>query len=442
MCRRTTITALLLTLLGTLPRCSRSADGELVVLSPHSPEIRAEFSRGFGEWYQARRGRTVTIKWLDVGGTGEAIEYVRSRNARGKRSGGVDVFFGGGDYPFMKLRAMDLLAPCHVADTILSRIPSTLNGVALYEPGGYWYGAALSGFGIIYNKEIARRNGLTVPVHWEDLARPACRGWIASADPRYSGSMHMMYEILLQAYGWERGWEVILRMGANVQSFAKGASIAAKEVSLGQAAFGLAIDFYAFIEIERYGADRLGFVLPEGETIVNPDGIGVLKNAANHALAADFVTYVLSAGQKLWVLRRGVEGGPAEASLCRFAVDSSMYRVDPSCLSVTQNPFLLESSLRYDGRTGGRRWAILGDLIASFVIAPHEELTRCWREVIRREMSPTEYERFFRIGLIEEEIFSLAERWSEPSFARERIRLMNRWTEAARRRYGAVFEGG
>ncbi|MBD3393184.1 MAG: extracellular solute-binding protein [Chitinivibrionales bacterium] len=419
--------------------CRASSDEELIVISPHSPEIREEFSRGFARWYAARTGNNARIRWLDVGGTGESIEYIRSRNAEKKQAGGVDVFFGGGNFPFIKLTRQDLLARHVLPDSLLARIPPDINGAPIHGADSLWYGAAVSGFGIIYNKAIAGRNGLAVPSRWIDLADPACHGWVSSGDPRYSGSIHMMYEILLQAYGWDRGWEVISRMGANVQTFAKGASSAAKAVSLGQAAFGLAIDFYAFIEIERYGRDRLGFVLPDSETVVSADGIGILKNAPSPGLAHSFLDYVLGEGQKLWVLKPGLEGGPAKHALCRFPVDSTLYSVDKENLTVTRNPFALESALPYDARLGGTRWSILGDLIAAFILIPHEELKACFRETVRRGMTDEASRKYFRIELDEQEALSLAVKWGDRDFALERVRLMNEWTRMAQKRYGSVI---
>ncbi len=424
---------LLALLLGT--GCRKACDRELVIISPHSPEIRREFSLAFAKWYTARTGRTVEIKWLDVGGTGEAIEYIRSRNVDKKQAGGVDVFFGGGNFPFMQLSDAGLLIPHLLADSVLEKIPHDINGAPIHGADSLWYGAAVSGFGIMYNREIAARNGFSMPTRWEHLADPRCQGWISSGDPRYSGSIHMMYEILLQAYGWEKGWDIITRMGANVQTFAKGAGSAAKAVSLGQAAFGLAIDFYAFIEIERYGRDRLGFVLPEGETVLSADGIGILKNAPSPNLAHLFLDYVLGEGQKLWILRAGVEGGPVENALCRFPVDSTLYGLDADMLAVTENPFELRSALPYDAALGGRRWAILGDLIAALIITPHAQLKAGCAGALRRGLTEQEIQRLLRIDITEQEASDLAEKWNRRDFALQRIRLMNRWTESATKRY-------
>ncbi|MFH1708571.1 MAG: ABC transporter substrate-binding protein [Planctomycetota bacterium] len=422
--------------------CGRPAQDNLIIISPHPNEIRQEFEEGFADWYKQKTGRGVGIDWLDVGGTGEAVKYIVSRNTERLQAGGVDLFFGGGDYPFVKLGKEGLLVPHILNDWTLARIPPQINGVAVYQPDFSWYGAALSGFGIFFNKEVMKLRVLPLPNHWEDLARRECFGWVASGDPRYSGSMHMMYEVLLQAYGWEKGWNVICRLGGNTQTFTKGASSAAKDVSLGQAAYGLAIDFYAFIEIERYGATRLGFIHPEGETVITPDGIALLKGAPHPDTARAFIDYVMSDGQKLWILRPGLPGGPRHMAPCRFPVDATLYDLPPAQRAVPVNPYAITNTLSYDGGKGGRRWDIMGDLVAAYVITPHAELKACWEECIRQGVSDEACAAFLRVDVTEAEAFELAQSWGKPAFADRRVQLMNQWTRSAVERYRKVFDQG
>jgi hypothetical protein len=263
-------------------------------------------------------------------------------------------------------------------------------------------------------------------------------GWVSAGDPRYSGTMHMMFEILLQAYGWDKGWDILCRIAANVQTFEKGASTAAKNVSIGQAAFGLAIDTYAFIEIDRYGRARLGFVMPQAATVVTPDGIAILKNAPNPDLAALFVDYVMSDGQKLWILKKGAPGGPAESTLCRLPVDSTLYSLDTALMSVTENPFHLKASFMFDSRLSSRRYALLGDLIASIIITPHADLKRCGQAAARRGLGPLDFGKYFTTGMTEQEALAAADWWGKAEFAGKRIRLMNQWAESAKRRYRSI----
>jgi hypothetical protein len=200
---------------------------------------------------------------------------------------------------------------------------------------------------------------------------------------------------------------------------------------------GLAIDFYAFIEIERYGKDRLGFIMPQGKTVVSADGIAVLKNALSPEIAAMFMEYVLGEGQKLWILKKGIAGGPVEKPLCRFPVDTRLYKLDTAILSVSGNPFELPMSLRYDAKTGSKRWMLLNDMIASIIITPHRELKSCRSHLIKSNASAEEISRILRIDISENEAADLAVKWSQRDFAMERIRLMNQWTTSAKKRYSA-----
>ena len=52
-----------------------------------------------------------------------------------------------------------------------------------YDEGRLWYGVALSGFGIIYNRCVIESQKLPLPRTWEDLAKPAYFTWIGSGDP-------------------------------------------------------------------------------------------------------------------------------------------------------------------------------------------------------------------------------------------------------------------
>jgi len=179
---------------------------KLVIISPHWEGIRVEFERAFSEWTASQLGHRTDIEWLDVGGTSDALRYVRSEFSRSPRGIGIDLFFGGGVDPYLQLEREGLLEPCRVPEDVLSAIPQQHAGIEMYDPQGLWFGACLSGFGILVNKRVLELMHLPRPRSWEDLGRPEYLSWVGSGDPRSSGSVHMVYEIIAQAYGWERGW--------------------------------------------------------------------------------------------------------------------------------------------------------------------------------------------------------------------------------------------
>jgi hypothetical protein len=192
----------------------------------------------------------------------------------------------------------------------------------------------------------------------------------------------MAYEIILQGYGWKKGWEIITQIGANTKSFPTSATAVPPTVSKGDAAYGLAIDFYAWAEIDRNGPDRIGYVLPEGLTVIQPDSIGIFKGAPNIDLARKFEEFVLSdAGQSLWMLPRGAVGGPEKDTLGRMSILPGMYDKLGSESIVPVNPFKLKSTLTYDDNTASAHFAVLNDMIGSMIIDQHDALVAAWKEI-------------------------------------------------------------
>jgi len=271
-----------------------SAQDRLVLLSPHWKGIEDEFERGFKAHYLRETGRAVALEWLDVGGTSEVLRFIRSEFSNKPAGIGIDILFGGGLEPYLALKKEKLLRPYVLPHELLKNLPQQLGGVPLYDPDYTWYGATLAGFGIVYNKAVLDLVKLPIITTWEGLASPPVFGWVGSSDPRKSGSVHMMYEIILQAYGWEKGWRIITGMGANTRNFTNAASQIPKDVTTGEVAYGLAIDFYAWAQVDEAGADKIGFVMPENLTIINPDGIGILNGAPNPSVAEAFVRFVIS----------------------------------------------------------------------------------------------------------------------------------------------------
>src|SRR5262249_60005178 len=101
------------------------------------------------------------------------------------------------------------------ASLFQDRIRPQLNGIPLYDPEARWFGPMLSSFGILYNRAVLGRIGQPEPRTWMDLGQPGLFGWVSAGDPRLTGSLHMVYEIVLQGQGWDKGFPLLLRLGAN-----------------------------------------------------------------------------------------------------------------------------------------------------------------------------------------------------------------------------------
>jgi len=427
---------LIIAIAAALSAGPTNAQDILVLLSPHSDEIQIEFDEAFSAHYEAATGRTVSLEWLDVGGgTSSILRYIKSEFSRQPSGIQIDLFFGGGIDPYTSLADAGLLQPCRLPDDILASIAPTIGGIPVYDPEFRWFGATLAGFGIVYNKRVLETLGFTVPKTWAELGDPRYATWVGSGDPRFSGSVHMAYELILQAYGWDRGWEVITTMGANVRNFAGSGSQAPKDVAVGEVAFGLSIDFYAWAQMAEVGEAFIGFTMPDNMTIVNPDGLGVLKGAPNPKVARAFVTFVMSEpGQKLWFLKRGVPGGPVHRQLNRFTVIPELYSKLRDDAAVTLNPFEWRSDLVYDAAKANARWSILNDMIGAFVIDPHDRLRYAWEQARKDGLTREEIRRLSAIPLSERAAQELGIALREDKELR--VEKLTEWSEFAREKYG------
>jgi ABC-type Fe3+ transport system substrate-binding protein len=410
------------------------AADKLALVSPHWEGIQYEFENAFKSHYLRETGRTVELEWMDAGGTSEVLRFLRSE-FRAKPNGiGIDIFFGGGLDPYLALKQEDLLEPYVLPPPLLEKIPPRLGGVPLYDPDYTWYGASLSGFGIIYNKAVLRLTQLPVIMTWADLALPVAFGWVGSSDPRKSGSVHMAYEIILQAYGWEKGWQILTALGANVRNFVNSASQIPKDVAIGEVAYGLSIDFFAWAQVNEAGADKIGFVMPANLTIIYPDSIGILKGAPNPEVARAFLRFVLSeAGQKLWLMAKGAPGGPRKYQLNRLSVMPSLYETDPNKMAVKLNPFSLQSDFAFDAKKGADRWAIVNDLIGALIIDQKQLLNQAWKTALASGLTESEWRRLAAMPVSEKEALELAQtKWQDPALRNQKL---NDWIHFARAKY-------
>ncbi|MCS7187680.1 MAG: extracellular solute-binding protein [Armatimonadetes bacterium] len=384
------------------------AQDKLVLVSPHWEGIQREFERAFQEHYRKRTKRTVTLQWLDVGGTMAILRYIRTNFSKSPEGIGVDIFWGGGVDPYLQLKREKLLQPVRISPAVLNKLPKTIAGVPLYDPEGNWYGAAVSGFGIIFNKVVLKTLGIKQPRTWEELTNPKLFNWVAMPDPRRSGSAHMMCEIILQAYGWEKGWDVLAKIFANSKRVAPGSDEPVTDVANGEIAAAPSIDFYAWAKIAEAGEEMLGFVYPQKLTFINPDAIAMLKGAPNRKVAQIFIEFVLSEeGQKLWLLPRGTPGGPKQFTLARMSVLPHLYEQLKGQSVIKVNPFHFKPGFRYDSQKGDRRIDVLNSLLGAFFITPHGELKAYWQRAIKAGRKVT-----FRPPVSEAEVMKLADKWA------------------------------
>jgi len=421
---------------GADKRCA----GVLTILSPHWEGVREEVERAYNEERTARGELPVRFDWLDVGGTSDIIRYIRSSFLNRPEGIGVDLLFGGGTDPYLALKKEGLLEKCDLPAELLDSIGKDCAGVPVLDQEGFWYGVGLSGFGIIYNKVILKKLGVKEPVSWSDLAKGECYSWIASADPRKSGSVFMMYEIIVQSFGWEKGMEVISAMSGNTRSFSGNAGSIPKDVALGEAAFGLCIDVYALNAVMDAGEDRLGFILPPGETVITPDAIALLKGAPEKELARDFIIFNLSEkGQKLWSFFPGTDpDAPKEHALLKMSVCPYMYEKYPAAAMLKASPFKMPVKFHYDLRAAADRMNIFRDYLGILFVDHREDCAKAWKAVLDSPEDEGKRRLFFAHPVSSSEQFRELGR-GDYTNSRIRAKLQTEWSNDAGSRYKKIL---
>src|SRR5437667_742194 len=356
------------------------AESRLILISPHNEAIRYEFGRGFDEWHRKRFGEGAAVEWRDAGGTADALRFVQSAFVAKPDGIGIDIFFGRGSEPFLLLAEKKLALPYEPPREILSGVPQSFNGIEVYDAGHAWYGAALSSFGILQNRVVQQRMKLPFVTRWEQLAQPTLRGWIGVGDPRNSGTMINMFEAFLQAYGWQRGWQLLTEIAGNARKFDRISSVTAKDVTLGETAYAFAVDFYAFTQIAVAGRSNMTFALPQDFTAIRPDGIAILKGAPNLEFARHFMDFVLGEeGQKLWFLPRGHPEGPQKYSIERMSVRPDFYRRYREVSNIEFSPFELKQNFIYNARLSRERREVVAALAGALLVDTPPELQHAGR---------------------------------------------------------------
>lgn len=404
------------------------AQDELIIISPHPEGIETEFGNNFEKWYEEQTGRTVKTDWRDVGGTSSNYRFIESEFKRVPDGISVDIFFGGGTDNYLRLSNNGWLNAYKLPEAQLAQMTQSFQGIPLYDAEHQWYGAALSSFGIMHNEELREMLSLPKVKTWRDLGDVALLGKIGAADPRESGSAHMVYEIILQTLGWNEGFALLTKLGGNVRGFSAGANAIPTDVVAGQVIYGLAIDFYAYGQIAVVGADKIQYVVPADGAVVTADPIAILKGAPNLSVAQKFLEFVLSEdAQKLWMLRDTDSEGPKwKGGLNRASVLPALYdKLGERC--IVPNPFAMEGTpFQYNSDKGGTRWNIVNDLFGVLIIDSHKDLVNAWK-AIRKCKDPAKREAAIaaltKMPITEEEAMKLARSdWKDPTVRNEKIK--------------------
>lgn len=308
---------------------------KLVVYTPHNEQIRYEIENAFNH-HRAQNGMpTVVFDWRTPGGTSDIRKSILSQYESLVDDGkdideqgiGVDLFFGGGDYDHGQVAkgvqqigadAIRIVDDPGIDQTLFSAAfpEAKIGGERLYNRRTFqeqgevveviaWTGVTLSSFGIVYNNDSLTMLGLDKPMTWRDMTDPRLQGWVALADPGHSGSISATFNTILRREGWTEGWQTLRMVYANARYFAVSSDRVPVDVSRGDAAMGMCIDFYGRYQAGAVGDGRIGYTDPiedgKSMTATTADPITLLRGAPDPDLARAFIAWLLTPdAQGLW----------------------------------------------------------------------------------------------------------------------------------------------
>ena len=311
----------------------------LTILTRHSTDILDLARKMFLNSTIAKQYNIVDLQFIVVP-PGLWPDTAKAKN--------VDLGWGGGPTLFDTMYLYNLTSPLTLplALNASAQIPDQIAGVPMKRvgPNGqlYWVAAAISSFGFTVNTDLAKQYNLPIPQKWEDLGSLSLgkvyastgQAPLAMADPTSSTSNTRMYEIILQAFGWDKGWRLLTLMAAN--AYISSSSEEVRDVVIrGERIVGITIDFYGYTA--HYQNPSCIYVIPQNESIVNGDPIALFATSKHPVEAQAFIAWVLTDGQKIW-LDKNINRLPANPSI--FNTTEGMARQDlyQAYLAASQTP--------------------------------------------------------------------------------------------------------
>lgn len=269
---------LLLSALSCLPAPAARA-GTITVITSFPKELTDAYKKAFEFKHPDIRVEVQSI------GTAAALRLIQTTRA-GQRP---EVLWASAPDAFESMARQKLLEKA--PEVRNPAVPPRIGKYPMNDPDGMYYGQALSGYGIMWNKQYLQTHRLPAPADWTDLARPVYFGHIAMSSPARSGTTHLTVETLLQGYGWDQGWRHILRLAGNCSVITERSLDVPDGVNKGNFGIGVVIDFFGLSG--KYSGFPVDFIYPHMTAVV-PASIGLIAGAVNPSDAKKFIAFALS----------------------------------------------------------------------------------------------------------------------------------------------------
>jgi len=299
--------------------------------------------------------------------TNEGVTYLRETKAKPD----ADIFWLSAPDAFQTLESDGLLEKYAPPKEIMSRIPAKIGNFPIHDPDGNYFGFAISGYGLMWNKNYLKAHKLPVPKEWTDLTNPKYFNHLVISAPSRSGTTHLTVETILQAYGWEKGWALLLNAGGNMGSITDRSFGVPEAVISGQYGIGVVIDFFGLSAIAS--GQPVEFAYPSLTSVV-PASVGIVKGGPNPQEAKAFVNYLLSeAGQMVLF----------SPEIARLPVIPELYTKAPKDYP---NPFKKKlGGVNFNDTLSSGRRDVVNSLYDHVITFRHKELRDAWHSIYKAE---------------------------------------------------------
>jgi ABC-type Fe3+ transport system substrate-binding protein len=333
------------------------AANEVVVVTSFPKELFETYKKGFEA---ATPGVKVIIKQQQ---TNQGVTYLRETKAKPD----ADIFWASSVDAFLTLKQDGLLDKVEIPRDIATRIPAKIADFPIHDADGFYYGFAISGYGLMWNTRYLQAHRLPAPKEWADLVNPGYFGHLVMSAPSRSGTTHLTVEVILQAYGWEKGWALLLNAGGNMATITERSFGAPEAVISGQSGIGVVIDFFGLSAIAS--GQPVDFVYPSLTAVV-PASIAKVKGGPNGENAVKFITYLLSDPGQMLLFSQDV---------ARLPVVPALYAKAPKNYP---NPFQLKlGGVKFDAALSSSRVNLVNALFDQLITFRHAELKGAWHAI-------------------------------------------------------------
>lgn len=348
-------------ILGLAVGLATAGEKEVIVVTSFPKELFENYKKAF----EARHPGVTMV--INAKQTNAGVTYLQETKAKPA----ADIFWVSAPDAFLTLKTDGILEKYTLPREISARIPAKIGAFPISDPDGTYFGFAVSGYGLMWNKPYMRTHKLPEPKEWTDLADPRYHGHLVISAPSRSGTTHLTIEVILQAYGWEKGWALLLNSGGNMGSITERSFGVPEAVNTGQYGIGVVIDFFGLSAIAS--GFPVDFVYPS-QTSVVPASVGIVKGGPNPGNAQAFVNYLLSDEGQMLLFSKEIG---------RLPVVPDLYARAPEGYP---NPFKMKlGGVDFDNKLSSRRRNVVNSLYDHLITFRHAELKAAWAAIYRAE---------------------------------------------------------